>query len=166
MRTLEKVPRPGGTARRANIGRPQFGKTGTAQNFQDVWFVGAIPQYTTAVWVGHADAQIEMVNFKVFDEDADSDQAIRRAYGGTVAAPVWADFMEYVTADLPVEDFPDDPEGTSAFFRVPKTDVPNVMGLSKRRAEDRIFKAGLRAKIEMVASTALTSMSRTATPWR
>ncbi len=44
VRTLEKVPRSGGTAPRANIGRPQFGKTGTAQNFQDVWFVGAIPQ--------------------------------------------------------------------------------------------------------------------------
>jgi membrane peptidoglycan carboxypeptidase len=153
VRTLEKVPRAGGTARRANIGRPQFGKTGTAQNFQDVWFVGAIPQYTTAVWVGHADAQIEMVNFKVYDEEAGTDQAIRRAYGGTVAAPVWADFMEYITADMPVEDFPEEPEGTSTFFRVPRTNVPSVLGLNKRRAEDKIFKAGLRAKVELVAST-------------
>ncbi|MEA2000435.1 MAG: transglycosylase domain-containing protein [Actinomycetota bacterium] len=154
VRTLEKVPRPGGTARLANIGRPQFGKTGTAQNFRDVWFVGAIPQYTTAVWVGHADAQIEMVGFKVYDEGAGRDQAHSRAYGGTVAGPVWADFMEYITADLPVEDFPDEPEGTSSFFRTPKTDVPDVRGLSQRKAEDAIFKAGLRAKIEMVASTA------------
>lgn len=153
VRTLEKVPRPGGTARLANIGRPQFGKTGTAQNFQDVWFVGAIPQYTTAVWVGHADAQIEMVNFKVHDEDAGYDQSIRRAYGGTVAGPVWADFMEYITADLPVEDFPEEPEGTSTYFRVPKTDVPDVMGLTQRKAEKEIFQAGLRAKIEKVAST-------------
>ena len=153
VRTLEKVPRPGGTAKLANIGRPQFGKTGTAQNFQDVWFVGAIPQYTAAVWVGHADAQIEMVNFKVYDDGADRDQSIRRAYGGTVAGPVWADFMEYVTAGLPVEDFPEEPEGTSAYFRVPRTDVPDVMGLTQKKAESAIFKAGLRAKIEKVAST-------------
>ena len=152
VRTLEKVPRPGGTARLANIGRPQFGKTGTAQNFQDVWFVGAIPQYTTAVWVGHADAQIEMVNFKVYNEDTGSDQPIRRAYGGTVAGPVWADFMDYVTRDLPVVEFPDEPDGTSEYFRTPRTDVPDVMGLTQSKAEDAIFKAGLRAKIEKVAS--------------
>ena len=153
VRTLEKVPRPGGTARLANIGRPQFGKTGTAQNFQDVWFVGAIPQYTAAVWVGHADAQIEMVNFKVYDDGAGSDQSIRRAYGGSVAGPVWADFMEYITTDLPVEDFPEEPEGTSTYFRVPKTDVPDVSGLNQRKAEKAVFQAGLRVRIEKVAST-------------
>lgn len=152
VQTLEKVPRPGGTARLANIGRPQFGKTGTAQNFRDVWFVGSIPQYTTAVWVGYADAQIEMVNFKVYDEDAGADQAIRRAYGGTVAGPVWNDFMTYITTDLPVEDFPENPEGTDAFFRVPKTEVPDVSEMTERETKDAIYKAGLRAKIEMVAS--------------
>lgn len=152
VQTLEKVPRPGGTAPRANIGRPQFGKTGTAQNFRDVWFVGAIPQYTTAVWVGHADAQIEMVNFSIYDERSDTNQAIRRAYGGTVAGPVWNDFMTYVTQDLPVVDFPEGPEGTSAFFVTPKTEVPNVSGMSERQARDAIYKAGLRAVISRVAS--------------
>jgi membrane peptidoglycan carboxypeptidase len=152
VQTLEKVPRAGGTAPRANIGRPQFGKTGTAQNFRDVWFVGAIPQYTTAVWVGYADAQIEMVNFSVYDERTDSEQPIRRAYGGTVAGPVWNHFMTYVTADLPVEDFPESPEGTEAFFRTPKTEVPDVSGMSEREARDAIYKAGLRAAIDKVAS--------------
>jgi penicillin-binding protein 1A len=152
VQTLEKVPRPGGTAPRANIERPQFGKTGTAQNFRDVWFVGGIPQYTTAVWVGHADAQIEMVNFTVYNENTETEQAIRRAYGGTVAAPVWNDFMTYVTQDLPIEDFPPAPDGTEAFFRTPKTEVPNVSGLSEKAARDVIYKAGLRAVIEKVAS--------------
>ena len=32
-----------GTGTGANIGRPQFGKTGTAQNASDAWFVGADP---------------------------------------------------------------------------------------------------------------------------
>ncbi len=84
VQTLRKVPRPGGTAPAANIGRDQFGKTGTAQNFRDVWFVGAVPQYTTAVWVGYPDAQIEMVNFAVYDERTDKvqhDQACLRRHG-------------------------------------------------------------------------------------
>ena len=152
VQTLEKVPRAGGTAPRANIERPQFGKTGTAQNFRDVWFVGGIPQYTTAVWVGYADAQIEMVNFSIYDERTDSEQAIRRAYGGTVAGPVWNHFMTYVTEDLPVEDFPPNPEGTDVFFRTPKTEVPDVSGMTEREAQDAIYKAGLRAVIEEVAS--------------
>jgi membrane peptidoglycan carboxypeptidase len=152
VQTLKKVPRPGGTAPRANIERPQFGKTGTAQNFRDVWFVGGIPQYTTAVWVGHADAQIEMVNFSVYNEKTDTEQAIRRAYGGTVAAPVWNDFMTYVTQDVPIEDFPPAPEGTEAFFRTPKTEVPDVRGMSQAEARDAIYKAGLRAVIKKVAS--------------
>jgi membrane peptidoglycan carboxypeptidase len=152
VRTLRKVPRDGGTARLANIGRDQCGKTGTAQNFRDVWFVGGIPQYTTAVWVGYADAQIEMVNFKVYDEDAGAEQSIRRAYGGTVAGPVWNDFMTYVTQDLPALEFPEAPEGTEAFFRTPKTEVPDVSGMTKREAKDAIYKAGLRAGIEEVAS--------------
>jgi membrane peptidoglycan carboxypeptidase len=152
VKTLRKVPRSGGTAPLANIGRDQIGKTGTAQNFRDVWFVGAIPQYTTAVWVGYADAQIEMVNFKVYDERKDSEQTIRRAYGGTVAAPVWNDFMTYITQDLPAEEFPPAPEGTDAFFRVPKTEVPDVTGLTEKEAKDEIYHAGLRAVIEQVAS--------------
>jgi membrane peptidoglycan carboxypeptidase len=152
VRTLEKVPRPGGTAPAANIGRPQFGKTGTAQNFRDVWFVGGIPQYTTAVWVGYADAQIEMVNFSIYDERTDTEQPIRRAYGGSVAGPVWNHFMTYITEDLPVVDFPAAPAGTDAFFRTPKTEVPNVSGMTEKEAKDAIYKAGLRAVIDKVAS--------------
>ncbi|MDJ0953966.1 MAG: transglycosylase domain-containing protein [Acidimicrobiia bacterium] len=152
VQTLEKVPRAGGTAPRANIGRPQFGKTGTAQNFRDVWFVGGIPQYTTAVWVGYADAQIEMVDFYVYNEREDSNQYIRRAYGGTVAGPVWHDFMTYITEDLPVMEFPPAPEGTEAFFRVPRTEVPDVSDMSKKDATDAVYKAGLRIKVEFVAS--------------
>jgi membrane peptidoglycan carboxypeptidase len=152
VQTLEKVPRSGGTAPLANIGRPQFGKTGTAQNFRDVWFVGGIPQYTTAVWVGYADAQIEMVNFSVYNEREDNEQWITRAYGGTVAGPVWHDFMTYVTEDLPVVEFPPAPEGTEAFFRVPRTEVPDVSGMDEDEAKDEVFKAGLRFKAEYVAS--------------
>jgi membrane peptidoglycan carboxypeptidase len=154
VRTLRKVPRGGGTAPAANIGRDQFGKTGTAQNFRDVWFVGAIPQYTTAVWVGHADAQIEMVNFTVYNERTETTQSIRRAYGGSVAGPVYNDFMTWMieNENLPELTFPDAPEGTEAFFRTPKTEVPNVSGMTEKNARDAIYKAGLRANISRIAS--------------
>ena len=152
VKTMEKVVSQG-TATRANIGRPQAGKTGTAQNFRDVWFMGFIPQYTTAVWVGHADAQIEMVNFRVWDDLNQREQSYQRAYGGTLAAPIWKQFMQFVTADLPVMDFPPDPDGVSKYFQVPTTEVPDVTGLSEREAKTAILHAGLRPNIVIVASS-------------
>ena len=44
-----------GTGTRANIGRPAAGKTGTAQEWRDAWFVGYTPTLSTAVWLGYAD---------------------------------------------------------------------------------------------------------------
>lgn len=152
VKTLEKVVSQG-TATRANIGRPQAGKTGTAQNFRDVWFMGFIPQYTTAVWVGHADAQIEMVNFSVWDDVNQRQQSYQRAFGGTLAAPIWKQFMLFVTEDLPVEDFPTDPEGVGIYFQIPTTEVPDVSGMSESQARAAILQAGLNPAITHVAST-------------
>ncbi|MFQ5553977.1 MAG: transglycosylase domain-containing protein [Acidimicrobiia bacterium] len=142
-----------GTATRADIGRPQAGKTGTAQNFQDVWFMGYIPQYTTSVWVGHADAQIELVDFTVFNGLTGSEQHFRRAFGGTLAAPIWKEFMLTVTEDLPVEEFPPEPPGTSVYRQVPNTVVPDVMEITDaEELQSAIFKAGLLVVVEEVAS--------------
>lgn len=151
VQTMEKVVSQG-TATRANIGRPQAGKTGTAQSFRDVWFMGFIPQYTTAVWSGYPDAQIEMVNFTVFNDATQQNQSFSRAFGGTLTAPIWKQFMEYITADLEVLDFPPAPDGTSAYFRVPQTTVPDVSGLGESAAKSAISKAGLFASIVHVAS--------------
>ncbi|MDP9495247.1 MAG: penicillin-binding protein, partial [Actinomycetota bacterium] len=52
-RALSKVPTSAGTAPRANIERPQGGKTGTHQTNYDAWYVGYTPEYSTAVWVGY-----------------------------------------------------------------------------------------------------------------
>jgi len=154
VRTLEKVTSQGtASGVRGELGRPVGGKTGTAQDYRDVWFMGFIPQYTTAVWVGYPDAQVEMVNFTVYNERAGREQYIARAYGGTVAAPVWTDFMLHVIEDLPVEEFPPNPEGTEDYFRTPTTEVPDVMEMTEEDATDAIYKAGLRAEIQMIAST-------------
>jgi penicillin-binding protein 1A len=149
--TLEKVI-TSGTATGADIGRPAAGKTGTAQDYRDVWFMGFIPQYTTAVWVGYADAQIEMVNFTVHNDLTGNDQYYSRAFGGTLAAPIWKQFMLYIAEDLPIQDFPEAPEGTSAYFQVPLVEVPSIAGLSLEDARSAIQSAGLNAVVTNVAS--------------
>jgi membrane peptidoglycan carboxypeptidase len=149
--TLEKVI-TSGTATGADIGRPAAGKTGTAQDYRDVWFMGFIPQYTTAVWVGYADAQIEMVNFTVHNDLTGNDQYYSRAFGGSLAAPIWKQFMLYIAEDLPIQDFPEAPEGTSAYFQVPLVEVPSIAGLSLEDARSAIQSAGLNAVVTNVAS--------------
>lgn len=47
-----------GTGRAAQVaGHDVIGKTGTTTDNVDAWFVGATPELTTAVWIGHHDAR-------------------------------------------------------------------------------------------------------------
>ncbi|MEA5571044.1 transglycosylase domain-containing protein [Calothrix sp. UHCC 0171] len=78
-----------GTGKNAAIGRPAAGKTGTTSSEKDIWFVGTVPQLTTAVWIGRDDNR----------------QLARGATGGTTVAPIWADFMRRALKDVPVENF-------------------------------------------------------------
>jgi membrane peptidoglycan carboxypeptidase len=98
-----------GTGVGANIGRPQFGKTGTAQNASDAWFVGAIPQMVTAVWVGFPQGQIPMCCGNV---------RISTVYGGTWPASIWRAFMLAATRGLPAKEF-----GTGVDFVTLRVDV-------------------------------------------
>jgi penicillin-binding protein 1A len=78
-----------GTGKRAQIGRPAAGKTGTTDSQRDVWFVGYVPQLSAAVWIGND-------NYSPMGSGA---------AGGTYAAPVWRDFMTRALANEPVEYF-------------------------------------------------------------
>jgi penicillin-binding protein 1A len=103
---LEKVVEYGtGTA--ARLFRPQFGKTGTEDLYRDAWFVGAIPQLVTAVWVGFPQGQISMqyprTRIKVF--------------GGTWPAQIWHAFMFNATKRMRVRDFPE-PTGSVAYVTI------------------------------------------------
>ncbi len=102
----------GGTGTGANIGRPQFGKTGTAQNASDAWFVGAVPQLVTAVWAGFPQGQIPMCCGNV---------RISTVYGGTWPASIWRAFMSVATAHMPVKEFPTAPEVEYVTLRVDVT---------------------------------------------
>jgi len=133
-----------GTGSAARLDRPQAGKTGTHENHTDVWFVGFIPQYTTSVWVGFPDIQVEMRNLVINGVYHD------RAWGGTVAAPIWRTFMEIITEDLPVLDFPPDPDGTRIYYQTPSEEVPDVIGMDVDDAEDELHEAGFNVTIEYV----------------
>jgi 1A family penicillin-binding protein len=78
-----------GTGKNADIGRPAAGKTGTTSSEKDIWFVGTVPQLTTAVWVGRDDNR----------------QLARGATGGVMVAPIWRDFMQKALKDVPSENF-------------------------------------------------------------
>jgi penicillin-binding protein 1A len=71
-----------GTGTAANYGCPAAGKTGTAENMDNAWFVGYTPKISTAVWVGYPQGNIPMGSY---------------GFGGTAAAPVWKNFMEHAS---------------------------------------------------------------------
>ena len=65
-----------GTGTAAGIGRPVAGKTGTAQDYTNVYFAGYTPQVSTAVWVGHPSGADR-------DESGTSAEPSRRPSGTT-----------------------------------------------------------------------------------
>ncbi|HEY7497918.1 MAG TPA: PBP1A family penicillin-binding protein [Vicinamibacterales bacterium] len=71
----------GSSVRRAGIGFPVGGKTGTTNEFKDAWFVGFSSNLVVGVWVG-------------FDQPKPIG---RDAYGSRYAAPIWTDFMRRST---------------------------------------------------------------------
>lgn len=85
-----------GTGTRARIKWPCAGKTGTAQEYRDAWFVGFTPQISTAVWVGYKKAQIPMRNIHGF----------ARVYGGTLPAMIWKKYMSVAMEGKEYIDFP------------------------------------------------------------
>ena len=78
-----------GTGRGAAINRPVAGKTGTTSSEKDIWFIGTVPQLTTAIWVGRDDNK----------------QLAHGATGGGMVTPIWRDFMQKALTDVPVNNF-------------------------------------------------------------
>jgi penicillin-binding protein 1A len=144
-RALSVVP-VSGTAPRANIGIPQGGKTGTHQSYLDAWYVGYTPQYSTAVWVGYEAQQVPLTNVVI------NGQNYARVFGGSVPAPIWAEFMSYVHEGLPVLEFPAEPENIGRYLVPPPTTVPSVVGLTVSQAKESLAKAKLNASVVEIAS--------------
>lgn len=67
-----------GTGTSAKVSIASAGKTGTTTDSKDLWFVGYTSELVTAVWVGNSDGK-PVTGY--------------RTYGGTVAGPIWRDYM-------------------------------------------------------------------------
>src|SRR5205823_595019 len=85
-----------GTGTAANIGRPAAGKTGTAEDYQDAWFCGYVPQLVTCVWVGYPHRELSMQYIEGY----------AAVFGGTIPASIWHEFMTQALTNAPVESFP------------------------------------------------------------
>ncbi|MEP7315153.1 MAG: transglycosylase domain-containing protein [Sphingomicrobium sp.] len=70
-----------GTGRRAALGIPTYGKTGTTQNNRDALFIGFAGDLVVGVWVGR-----------------DDDKSLGKITGGTAAAQLWRSFMASAVA--------------------------------------------------------------------
>lgn len=86
---MQDVTRYGTAARASSLGRKDIaGKTGTTNDSKDAWFVGFNPDIVTAVYIGY-----------------DKPRSMGRAgYGGTIALPVWIDYMRHALKGLPVKE--------------------------------------------------------------
>ena len=85
-----------GTAAGKGIDRPAAGKTGTAQDNGNAWFVGYTPSLSTAVWIGYQSGNLPMNGIL----------GVRGGMtGGAVPAATWQRFMENALANVPVTDF-------------------------------------------------------------
>ena len=74
-----------GTGRSISVlGRPLGGKTGTTNDYKDAWFMGFSPDLVTGVYVGY-----------------DTPRGLADEAGGTIAAPIFRDFMGEVLKNEP-----------------------------------------------------------------
>jgi penicillin-binding protein 1A len=97
-----------GTGTNAQIGRPVGGKTGTAQEWRDAWFVGYTPDRVTAVWMGYPQGEIEMKTSCSGSTSACiPTQTITSGgvTGGSFPALIWNYFMSRALSGVPANDF-------------------------------------------------------------
>jgi len=67
----------GKTVRNMGFTGPCAGKTGTTNDFTDAWYIGYTPDLVVGIWIGFDNKQSMGKNM----------------VGGTIAAPIWAEFM-------------------------------------------------------------------------
>jgi membrane peptidoglycan carboxypeptidase len=125
------------TGRRAAIGRPVAGKTGTTNGSRAAWFVGYTPQLATAVWLGDPGAPGRMV--KEMRRVVINGQYYKQVYGGTIPARIFADTMRPVLEHVEVARFERPDAGAIATREVV---VPDVAGLPMDDAEAALISAG------------------------
>jgi membrane peptidoglycan carboxypeptidase len=106
---LTQVIQRGTAAAYGQIARPAAGKTGTAQDYHDAWFVGYTPDRVASVWVGYPSGPIAMLpacsaRFNVQGEEICRPTRIQVS-GGTWPTLIWSNFMQRALARVPASSF-------------------------------------------------------------
>ncbi|WP_050346966.1 penicillin-binding protein [Arsenicicoccus sp. oral taxon 190] len=132
-----------GTGKARQIGRPAIGKTGTDAD-NETWFVGATPQYSTAVWAGTPDSNDgSWRNLRLHATDGSS-QFYPKAMGYLIPGPIWQGIMSAAHEGLPVVPFGNAAQpvadGTS-------TAIPDVGGMSVEEATTTLEAAGFQVTV-------------------
>ncbi|TAN61722.1 MAG: penicillin-binding protein, partial [Magnetospirillum sp.] len=120
---LEGVVQRGTGRTIAQVGKPLAGKTGTSNDSMDTWFVGFSPDLAVGVFIGFDEPQ------SLGDKET----------GGSVAAPVFRDFMAEALKGRPATDFRA-PPGLRMVRVDPATGRPSAAGDSRSIWE--AFKSG------------------------
>lgn len=157
-----------GTARNADIGRPAAGKTGSAQNNTDAWFVGYTQELSTAVWVGFAETRDRGDGRRQLVSMRPPNTRIQ-VYGGTYPAQIWARFMRSALADIPPSPLVDpattppptttvpepDPDFAAPVENPDRVTVPDVEGMGVDAATSALRRAGFAVERLVTTSTSL-----------
>lgn len=108
---LHEVCTTGTASSLADMNRKDIGgKTGTADDTTDAWFIGFNPQYTTGVWIGY-----------------DVKRSLGKTENGSEAAlPIWKTFMRHVFASEHLRVRPDDGTSVEPIFRKAMYSPPNA----------------------------------------
>jgi penicillin-binding protein 1A len=109
-----------GTARRSALeGRVAAAKTGTQDNNTNSWMVGYTPELVTAVWVGHPDKYLPMVDIPEFVA-----VGVPKVLGGTFPSRIWKATMDAALFGQPATFFSTPPANARGPMRLylPGTD--------------------------------------------
>jgi hypothetical protein len=94
--------------------------------------VGFTRQVSTAVWVG-------------FPGTPDSLELYfgQSVFGGTIAAPIWHDYMARIMSGMPAEGFPSPPAPATGT-------IPDVVGLKSEKAQNKLAAANFTPTVEVI----------------
>lgn len=123
-----------GRAMQLSDGRDAAGKTGTTNNTTAVWWIGYIPQLTTAVATWDPKSIEETLSGRSY-----GGEVIAQACGGCIPGPIWLNTMEALLDKYDSKSFA---EPSDEIVRGEEDPIPDVRGRSEGDAREILEDAG------------------------